>query len=247
MKEQLYEIPVNDAFDAGCECSLCRMYHDLERDAIEYTMGSSYMQEDVREMSDKAGFCPEHIRLMYDNGNRLGLALMLDTHYNRIIKEMKKRAEKGATAKGGLFAKKTEAGAPVTQFIHDLEGTCFVCDYINRVYPRYIDTILYLWKTDDSFKEKFRGSKGFCVSHYAELFDAASEKFKANELDAFIDELNKVFFDNIDRVKEDIAWFIEKYDYRNKEQPWKNSKDALQRGVLKLDHVFVEEPEDIQK
>ena len=27
MKEQLYSIPVNDAFDADCECPVCFMYN----------------------------------------------------------------------------------------------------------------------------------------------------------------------------------------------------------------------------
>ena len=31
----------------------------------------------------------------------------------------------------------------------------------------------------------------------------------------------------------DVAWFIEKYDYKNKDADWKNSKDAIQRGMQK--------------
>lgn len=39
---------------------------------------------------------------------------------------------------------------------------------------------------------------------------------------------------NLDRVQEDIDWLIEKYDYRNKEADWKQSKDAVQRTMEKL-------------
>lgn len=240
MKEQLYEIPVNDAFDTDCECPVCQMYHTLEADAIDYTMGSSYMQEDVRAVSDKVGFCPEHIRLMYANGNRLGLALMLDTHYQRFIREMKGRAKKSSpSGKSGMFGKKSGGDIPVTAYVHELEKTCFVCDHINQAYPRYIHTIYYLWKNDPDFREKFRTGKGFCLTHYAELYDGAGSELSKDDLDGFIEALNEVFFTNIERVHEDISWFIEKYDYRNKDAPWKNAKDALPRGVLKLDHVFV--------
>ena len=45
MAEQIYTIPVNDAFDSGCECPMCQMQKDLERNAIEYTMGPSYMED----------------------------------------------------------------------------------------------------------------------------------------------------------------------------------------------------------
>ncbi len=36
MAEQLYTIPVNDAFHADCECPLCQMQKTLEEHAIEY-------------------------------------------------------------------------------------------------------------------------------------------------------------------------------------------------------------------
>ena len=40
--------------------------------------------------------------------------------------------------------------------------------------------------------------------------------------------------ENFHRVYEDVAWFIEKYDYKNKDADWKDSKDAIQRGMQKL-------------
>ena len=56
MKEQLYTIPVTDAFESDCECPLCKMKQELERNAIEYTLGPSYMEDDNRAMTDEMGF-----------------------------------------------------------------------------------------------------------------------------------------------------------------------------------------------
>ena len=39
MAEQLYTIPVNDAFDTDCECPVSAMYMKLENDALDYTLG----------------------------------------------------------------------------------------------------------------------------------------------------------------------------------------------------------------
>ena len=36
MKEQLYTIPVNDAFAKDCECPICEMYKELEKNARLY-------------------------------------------------------------------------------------------------------------------------------------------------------------------------------------------------------------------
>ena len=96
MAEQIYTIPVNDAFDSGCECPMCQMQKDLERNAIEYTMGPSYMEDDNRAMTDKLGFCSHHLRMLYQEKNRLGLALMMNTHMNKTIQDMRALAAKAA-------------------------------------------------------------------------------------------------------------------------------------------------------
>ena len=57
MKEKIYNVPVNDAFGTDTECPVCAMFEKLENDAIEYTMGPSYMEDDIRAVTDKKGFC----------------------------------------------------------------------------------------------------------------------------------------------------------------------------------------------
>ena len=94
MAEQLYTIPVNDAFHADCECPLCQMQKTLEEHAIEYTMGPSYMEDDNRAMTDKMGFCSHHISMLYKEKNRLGLALMLKTHTDKTTRDLKALSEK---------------------------------------------------------------------------------------------------------------------------------------------------------
>ncbi|MEE3377550.1 MAG: DUF6062 family protein, partial [Lachnospiraceae bacterium] len=88
MKEKLYTIPVNDAFDRDYECPICAMYEELEKRYVEYAMGPSYMEDDNRERTDKLGFCPKHIQMMYADKNKLGVALMLNTHMNKTIKDL---------------------------------------------------------------------------------------------------------------------------------------------------------------
>ena len=36
------------------------------------------------------------------------------------------------------------------------------------------------------------------------------------------------------RLSDDVSWLVEKFDYRNQNADWKNSKDAVQRGMQKL-------------
>ena len=66
MKEKIFTIPVNDAFDSGCECPVCYMKRELENAAVEYTMGPSYMEDDIRAKTDELGFCEKHIKDVYN-------------------------------------------------------------------------------------------------------------------------------------------------------------------------------------
>ena len=43
------------------------------------------------------------------------------------------------------------------------------------------------------------------------------------------------------RVKEDLDWFIDKFDYRYKNEPWKNSKDALPRMLCKVNSLAIQD------
>ena len=48
--------------------------------------------------------------------------------------------------------------------------------------------------------------------------------------------------ENMNRLAEDVAWLVEKFDYRNKDADWKNSKDAVQRGMQKLKGGYPADP-----
>ncbi len=240
MGEKIYTIPMNDAFDAGTECPFCLLRRELEKHAIEYTLGPSYMEDDNRAMTDEMGFCPTHIRMLYAEKNRLGVALMLKTHMDKTIREMEKLAEKDTPKAKGLLSRK-QTDSALIRYVDKLEQTCFVCSRITPTFARYIDTFFHMWKHDKDFPEKVKASRGFCTEHYRDLYGAAPEKLNQSQLDGFIPVLNQVYFENMKRVNEDVSWFIDKFDYRNRDADWKNSRDALPRGIIKAVHTIVED------
>lgn len=239
MAEQLYTIPVNEAFEADCECPMCKLIHDLEKNAVEYTLGPSYMEDDQRAVTDKLWFCRSHAKILYGEKNRLGLALMLNTHNNKTIADLKRLSKTMPGSKG--FLKKDKDKSPVGAYIAELESHCFICERIEKTVPRYIDTFFHLWKKEPDFTEKVKNCKGFCTYHYGMLFEEAGDKLKGDNLEKFIGVLNDVYFAGMDRVNGDVSWFIDKFDYRNQNEPWKNSKDALPRGLTKANHIIIEE------
>ncbi|MCM1101857.1 MAG: DUF6062 family protein [Clostridium sp.] len=248
MKEQLYTIPLNDAVNAGDECPFCFIERNIEQDLLDFVLGSgsSYMEADIRDMTDKAGFCRNHFQKMFDYGNTLGNAWILKTHYMRMIQEMKKEFADFKPGKTSLKAKLKKTGESdnaIGIWVRKKEQSCYICDHYAETYERYMDTFFYLYKNDPEFRDKVQKSKGFCLPHFGDLCEAAETKLPDKEKDAFYNRMFTLMEENMRRVAEDVAWLVEKFDYRNKDADWKNSKDAIQRGMQKLKGGYPADPD----
>lgn len=238
MKEQLYTIPVNDAFNEPCECPLCKIYDNLEQESIDFMLGPSYMEDDIRMETNKTGFCTKHIKQLYDRQNRLGIALMLHTHMKHTGEHIEKMAKSCNSSKKNLFGKKEKS--PLIDYIKEIENSCYICNRIENVFDRYIKTVIHCYTHDDDFKKKFNESKGFCTKHYGMLYEYAEKTLNSSALNNFISDLNDIYINNFKRVTDELEWFIDKFDYKNENEPWKNSKDAIQRSILKTNGLFIE-------
>lgn len=231
MKEKLYTIPINDAFNQDCECPLCAMYHQLEEDALRNTM-AGYMVEEQRMRSNETGFCDRHMKMLLERQDKLGVALMLDTHMETIIKKLEHMEVE--PAKSSLFGKNKVENNTVTAYTEAVSNSCFVCEKIESVFSHYLNTICYLYKKESSFREKLLASKGFCTKHYGMLYQAGMEQLNGKVQKQFLTDLRQIYLENMKRVKEDLDWYIQKFDYRFREEPWKNSKDAVERSITKV-------------
>ncbi len=239
MKEQLYTIPLNDAINAGDECPFCFVERNVEQDLLDFTLGSgsSYMESDIREATDKAGFCRYHFKKMFDYGNTLGNAWILKTHYIRMNQEMKEQFKAFTPVKTSLmnkFMKNAQSANPIGMWVEEKEKSCYICKRYEDTYARYLDTFFVMYKRDEAFREKVKNSKGFCLHHFGDLCEAADTRLNDREKADFYPMVFTLMEENMQRMAKDVAWLVEKFDYRNKDADWKNSKDAIQRGMQKL-------------
>lgn len=235
MKEKLYSIPVNDAFHTDCECPICQMHKTLEEDAVDYTMGPSYMEDDTRAMTDAAGFCEKHVRMIYEKENRLGMAWVMKTHFEKTIEDIRKLTKSGIAKE----IKKDPDKTPLIRYLDKLNRSCFVCDRIRNFFYRYIDTLFCLWESDPAFKALYQSCKGFCTLHYDFLLRISPEYLKGDALKEFIDQTNELYLKNMERVKDDLSWFINKFDYKYQDEPWYHAKDSVVRSMTKANGVIL--------
>lgn len=257
MKEQLYTIPLMDAFRENDECPFCYIERDVEQNALDFVLGpdASYMQDHVRAETDKIGFCREHYKKMFSYGETLANTLILETRLKFLMKEMKKEMKNFApTAKMGLKDKlfKDPSTARdtnnVSRWIHEKEESCYICNHIKRNYERYIATFFYLYKKGErEFIDLVKNGKGMCLHHLADILDAAPFYLSAKEQEGLRNILFPQMEANMERILEDIDWMEKKFDYRYRDAEWKNSKDAVQRAMQKICGGYPADPPYTQR
>ena len=245
MKYHIDTIPIWDAAKLEGECLLCALERRTELGEAERYLGASVMEPDTRIRVNERGFCRKHHAMLFTMSNRLGHALMLESHMienrERLQKSWQTLEKAGeqlsaVTLGDRLNGKAKAARETVVQEakkIQQMAGTCVMCDTIEDNMLRYLHTFFHLYQSDGEFRRKFKESKGLCIPHTGQLLEVAAEELHPKELGEFVRELAGMERTNLDRIQEDISWFIKKFDYRFEKEDWKNSRDAVERTVNK--------------
>lgn len=232
MPEHIHTIPVLDALREPKGCAFCTMKEKLERDAIQFILGPSYMEDDVRMDTNRTGFCKRHYNAMYAEQNRLGLGLMLHTHMQQLNKDIMNIAKSRTPVS---FFGKDQSGTigKLKKHLQKTHDSCYVCDKVERTFARYIDTFLYIWGRGGDDGRLVSSQKGYCIPHFIDLLEVA-ENLGRGKREKFLDEILPKQLAFLQEMEEDIEWFTLKFDFRNADEPWKNSKDALPRALAVL-------------
>ena len=141
-----------------------------------------------------------------------------------------------------LPQKTPEEENSISAWVKQIEGSCYICNRFADTYDRYMDTFFYMYKRDEEFRKKIKEGKGFCLHHFGDLCEAGETRLSDKEKKEFYDDMFALMERNMERLQEDVNWLVEKFDYRNKDADWKNSRDAVQRGMQKLKGGYPGDP-----
>ncbi len=256
-QQHLDTIPIWEAYHEDSECPLCAMEERCESQFLDTALGGALMEPDTRIMTNQAGFCAQHLRMLYGRENRLGFALTLHTHLKDYMeslgkqtealeKELQSEQKKNALAKGAAGISKSDPffrrlDAAISH-MEERSGSCYICGRIDKTMDRYVETVLYMYRKDPEFKKAFLASRGVCMRHYPLLLRGAKAHLHGETRLQFVHDLMELQQKNLKRMEEELEWFTLKFDYRNQAKPWGNSKDAVERTIKKLQgNVFSEE------
>lgn len=244
MKEYIDTAPVIEAFESGDECPFCYLQRQSEQRAIRLVAGpgASYMEPDMRAATDLAGFCGQHLKMIYDYGNSLGIALMMQTHMAGLLEELDQQVDHfKMPEKKKLFSSAPAERPQIIDWAARRSGSCYLCQKRQSNMQRYYQTFFALIK-EEEFRKKAENSKGFCMQHFRQLMESAQTHLPNGQREWFYRTLFPLMRENLVRVKGDLDWFIAKFDYRNAGADWKNSKDAVSRTMQKLQGIYPADP-----
>lgn len=248
MKETIYTIPVNDAYAAGGECPLCSLQMTLDQQLLEYYLGPALMEPDVRKTTNAKGFCREHLQALYaSEANRLGFGLTLHTHLRDLNADLLPMLDEAAAVGRRTLLSGREKDyrgklAAAARRISAREADCVICERLNQTMERYLDVIFYQYFHDSAFQETFDHGPGYCLPHLGLLIEGASRHLSQNQVSVFMPALASLQRRCQETLTDDVEWYTLKFDYRNSDKGWKNSKDALPRTIRRLSGNFERKP-----
>lgn len=228
---------VHDAYGAGGECPLCSLRDHAERTYMQSFRGNRVMEPSVRQKTNETGFCPEHYRGLYAGEGKLGLALVVHTHLQRKLPELRAALDAAVDAAGRVAAagrKGTERLEKVAAELAGLRDRCFICDMIEADLERYAFTILYLWQKDPEFGPVLRASRGFCLSHFLLMLGRAREILRGESLALWLGEVVPLMTGSLEKLEKDLLAFTQLHQGTNRSLGTEEERSALARTLQKL-------------
>lgn len=190
MRDDICTIPISEAFEED-GCPFCTMKLRITQRLTEYILGPAMMEPDIREMTNRSGFCREHFEGLLQMKNRLSLALTIETYLTH--------------GTGADTSKK--AG---------LQGQgCFICENLERGFSAMINNFFSSYTKDDGIREIFTQSKTICRPHFLRLRQDSRRFLSSKQRKLFETDLNSLYERSLKSVTDGITAFAGSFDYRN--------------------------------
>lgn len=224
--EKIYTIRITEAMNEGCGCPLCNVEQKLQSDELERILGAAMMEPNVRIETNAQGFCDAHLDKLSDMPNKLSLALMLKTHMDELNKKLYSDTVP--------LLKKKPDGKKLAAALDKKRRSCYLCSRINEFMGATYGAFSFMFKSDGEFEKRMRAQPYYCLKHTRLLLEAGARELGKEQYRLFSEAITDVNSAYAEQLSGDIDWFCKKFDYRYKDEDWKNSKDAVQRAVKYL-------------
>lgn len=235
MKETIYTIPINEALEKESFCPFCKMYEELEQEAVRYAVGAAMMEPDFRAITNEKGFCRKHMRDLNAESKALALALVFDTHLDNIENIMSSNLK---AEKKGIFKKGEDGSEKYLSGLKHVTESCTICARIEHTFLRYMENFVYMLKKEPEFAGKVLKCEGFCMEHFYMLFETAKKELSSADFEKYFVPIAEHQKKRVEKYHKYIKTFVESFDYNNAGKPMDAPKDTLIKTSFLLNGEF---------
>jgi hypothetical protein len=193
----------------------------LEETYVDFVVGDAMMEPNIRIETNRKGFCHRHFSKMFNAGQKLPNALIMESHLQQIIDELLPKKAGSKPDKKALDR------------IDELSRTCYVCDRIENDIHHLLATVFAEYQKSAEFRELYRDQPFVCLNHYSLIMrDASGKRGVGSKYMADFHEATYGLTKNyLLSLKEDTSYFCSMFDYRNRGGDFGRSKDVIERNI----------------
>lgn len=198
----------------GPECALCLLIRRSIIRSLRAFFAEFVNDPEVRVRFRKArGFCGEHTPLLLESGDALGAAIL----YADLADETRQRWQSGARERKDHPFKRWMVGTA--------KAGCPACLVETEAENRYVAALASALEQESVWNALQAGSE-LCVRHIENVASAAGAAGGARLL--------KVEAARLERLQQELEEFIRKNDYRFRQEPWGEERNAWRRALYRL-------------
>lgn len=210
---------IYEKFAENCECPLCQIQKLVTEQFLHEFLNDAVMEDNSRIAVAEKGFCSEHFDMLFSRQNKLSVALQIRTRAEKLSPLLSDLGSFGAAKKRA-------------EQIEKASRSCVICDLVEKSMKKYYITIAQMFTREKDFFKTLMKTKGFCLTHYAELLKYSSHAGFAKK--EYLALLTKIERENFMRVDAELKAFCDSHDYRNAYKPLGNAEDSLPRMRVKI-------------
>ena len=219
MQYHIQTTPIWDAYKSTCECAMCELERKMNERLIRQYTDEAVMLPEFRERVNKYGFCATHLKMLFNGGNKCGVALQLLTR-TEWLKDKIPYIDKAKKAKlTAVDVKK-------------MSCSCVICQTLDDSMVRYAYTIAQMYVNEPEFPALFEKSNGFCIPHFIMMLENAHKAGKGGDI--YTRNLIFVQKRSMEKSCADLEKFTGKFDYRSTTKNSSVGNDAVEKNIRKL-------------
>ncbi len=219
MQYHIQTTPIWEVFSAPCDCPMCELENRVNDRLIKQYTDEAVMIPEFRLKVNKFGFCSTHSKMLYNGGNKCGVALQFLTR-TETLKEKIPYLEKAKKAK--------EAAAELQK----QQDSCIICQSLDDNMERYAYTIAQMFGNEKEFPALLEKCNGFCMPHFILLLQNAHKGGKS--ADTYVRNLVFTQKRAMEKACSELEKFTAKFDYRSTTKSSSAGNDALPKAINRL-------------